>query len=172
MRRRSGVAIVAFLAVAGGCSGEPRHAGAGAPADTSYAAMQARGQMAMGVDQYTSAHVFEDLPDGGRIVLQREPPDTAGTGAIRAHMTSIAAAFARGSFDVPGFVHAQDVPGTAAMAALRSRITYTPDTLPRGGEVRITTTDSTAVTAIHDFLAFQRTAHHAAGHEGHQGQMP
>jgi len=31
--------------------------------------MQSRGAHVMGVDQYTSAHVFEDLPDGGRVVL-------------------------------------------------------------------------------------------------------
>jgi hypothetical protein len=53
--------------------------------DRDFAAMQERGRMVMGVDQYTSAHVFEDLPDGG--------------------------------------------------------------------------------AAIHEFLAFQRSAHHAAGHE-------
>ena len=28
--------------------------------------MQTRGVHVMGVDQYTSAHVFEDLADGGR----------------------------------------------------------------------------------------------------------
>lgn len=134
--------------------------------------MQDRGKAAMGVDQYTSAHVFEDLPDGGRIVLQREAPDTVGTGAIREHMAVIARAFAQGDFNLPGFVHAQEVPGTATMTALRDRITYTPDTLPRGGQVRIATTDTAAVSAIHQFLAFQRTAHHAAGHEGHQGAMP
>jgi len=37
---------------------------------------------------------------------------------------------------------------------------------PRGAEVRVRSTDSGAVAAIHAFLAFQRTAHHAAGHEG------
>ena len=167
-----GLCQIALVIGAVGCAGEGRHAGAGTASDTGFAAMQERGRMAMGVDQYTSAHVFEDLPDGGRIVLQREQPDTAGTGAIRAHMATIAAAFAQGDFNVPGFVHAQDVPGTATMAALRSRITYGADTLPRGGEVRITTADSAAVTAIHEFLAFQRTAHHAEGHEGHAGHIP
>jgi hypothetical protein len=118
----------------------------------------------MGVDQYTSAHVFEALPDGGRIVLQRQADDSAGTVAIRAHMAVIAEQFRRGDFAIPGFVHAQGVPGTAVMAAQRARITYTADTLPRGGQVRITTTDPAAVTAVHEFLAFQRREHHAAGH--------
>ena len=127
---------------------------------------------AMGVDQYTSAHVFEDLPDGGRILLQRTPPDTVGTGTIRAHMDTIAAAFARGDFDIPGFVHGQAVPGTEVMAAHRGQIAYVTDTVPRGVQVRITSTDSSAVAAIHEFLKFQRSAHHASGHEGHPGHTP
>jgi hypothetical protein len=134
------------------------------PRDDEYAALQRRGATAMGVDQYTSAHVFEALPDGGRIVLQRQADDPAGTTAIRAHMSVIAEKFQRGDFAIPGFVHAQGVPGTAVMAAHRERITYTVDTLPRGGQVRITTTDPAALAAIHEFLAFQRREHHAAGH--------
>lgn len=46
-----------------------------------FAAMQSRGAQVMGVDQYTSAHVFEDLPDGGRVVLDRA--DASDTAAIR-----------------------------------------------------------------------------------------
>jgi hypothetical protein len=122
----------------------------------------------MGVDQYTSAHVFEDLPDGGRIVLDRaDAADTADVATIRAHMREIAAAFARGDFTAPGLVHAQEVPGTAVMAARRGAITYTAHDRPRGAEVRVRTTDSAAVAAVHAFLAFQRMDHRAAGHEAH-----
>jgi opacity protein-like surface antigen len=136
-----------------------------ATADTSFAAMQERGRVAMGVDQYSSSHIFEPLPDGGRIVLQRDAPDTAGTGTIRAHLASIAAAFSEGNFDLPGFVHGETVPGAVVMAARRNDITYTTDTLPRGGEVMIQTSDSTAVAAVHEFLAYQRHAHHAMAHD-------
>ncbi len=121
--------------------------------------------MAMGVDQYTSSHIFEPFPDGGRIVLQRDAPDTAGTGTIRAHLASIARSFAAGDFAVPGFVHGETVPGTDVMAARRAEITYTMDTLPRGGEVVIQSRDSTAVAAVHEFLAYQRHAHHAMAHD-------
>jgi len=133
--------------------------------DTSFAAMQARGQEAMGVDQYTSSHIFEPLPDGGRIVLQRDAPDTTGTGTIRTHLATIVIAFSEGNFDIPGFVHGQEVPGTAVMAARRTAIGYAMDTLPRGGEVIIRSSDSTAVAAIHEFLMFQRHAHHAMAHD-------
>ena len=137
-----------------------------AKGDSAFSGVQERGRAAMGVDQYTSAHVFEDLPDGGRVVLDRAVDDSAGVAAIRAHMRDIAAAFARGDFAVPGFVHDRDVPGTAVMSAKRGAITYTPADRPRGGELRITSSDPDAVRAIHDFLAFQRQDHRAAGHEG------
>jgi len=143
---------------------------AGHQSDSAFAAMQVRGQTVMGVDQYASAHVFEDLEDGGRIVLDAENlSDTAGIVAIRHHMRDIATAFRAGDFARPFQVHGQVVPGTAGMAARRTTITYEATDRPRGAEVRIRTTDSLAVAAIHAFLAFQRTAHHAAGHEAMPG---
>ena len=57
--------------------------------DTAYAAMQERGKSAMGVDQYTSAHRFDDAADGGRIVLQRDRSDTAGTRVMALHRRHI-----------------------------------------------------------------------------------
>ncbi|HKC40979.1 MAG TPA: hypothetical protein VKC15_15675 [Gemmatimonadales bacterium] len=134
--------------------------------DKDFAAMQERGRMVMGVDQYTSAHVFEDLPDGGRIVLDREgTTDTSGVATIRLHMRDIATAFRAGDFTKPFQVHAQVVPGTEAMRAQRAAIDYQVNDRPRGGEVRLRTTSPTAVAAIHEFLAFQRSGHRAAGHE-------
>ena len=134
--------------------------------DSAFALVQSRGHTAMGVDQYTSSHRFEPLPDGGRITLQRDQDDSAGTAQIRAHMRKIAAAFAAGDFALPGFVHDQEVPGTIVMAARRSRISYTTDTVPRGGSVRIQSDDSTAIAAVHQFLSFQRRDHRSSHGEG------
>ena len=131
--------------------------------DTSFAAMQERGKRAMGVDQYTSAHRFDDAPDGGRIVLQRDTADTAGTRVIREHLRSIAGKFSVGDFRIPGFVHAGEVPGTREMTRHRRRITYRFEPLPGGGQVRIVSRDPAAIRAIHRFLAFQRTEHRAPG---------
>ena len=154
------------LLVSGACAA-PRAPGAGdPPADSTFASLQRRGQAAMGVDQYTSTHIFEDLADGGRVVLERDDAaDSAGVATIRAHMREIAAAFAGGDFAVPGFVHAREVPGTATMTRLRGRIAYEPVDRPRGAELRIRTSDPEAVRAVHAFLAFQRMDHRAAGHE-------
>jgi hypothetical protein len=130
--------------------------------DSAFHALQERGKVAMGVDQYSSTHHFTPLPDGGSIALQRDPRDTAGTRAIRAHLQHIAAAFAAGDFTLPGFVHARGVPGTGVMIAKRAAIRYGFHPLPGGGEVRVLTGDPEAVQAIHAFLAFQRRDHRVA----------
>lgn len=133
-----------------------------------FASVQARGHTAMGVDQYTSAHTFQPLPDGGRISLQRDSEDSAGAAQIRRHMQTIALAFSQGNFELPGFVHDREVPGTAVMTQRRSHITYTSESLPRGGGLRIFSRDSTALAAIHEFLSFQRQDHRSgAGSQRH-----
>ena len=130
-----------------------------------FALVQERGQVAMGVDQYTSSHRFETLPDGGRITLQRDPNDAVGVKQIRKHMQEIAASFRSGNFAVPGFVHDREVPGTEVMSARRFLISYTAESTAGGGQLRIRSRDSAAIAAIHDFLAFQRRDHRA-GHDG------
>jgi hypothetical protein len=159
------ISVLAAL-VLGGCSdAEPQPDPAAETAeDTGFAALQQRGRDAMGVDQYTSTHLFDATPDGGRIELQRDEDDPAGVATIRQHLQEIAASFAAGDFSIPAFVHAEEVPGTAVMAARRDHITYTYRDLPRGGEVRITTTDAAALRAIHEFMAYQRQDHRAGGH--------
>jgi hypothetical protein len=144
---------------AGGGHGAPA---SGAAGDSGFAGVQQRGEVVMGVNQYTSRHVFEPLPDGGRIELQRSVDDSAGAAQIRRHMQMIARQFAAGDFRLPGVVHAREVPGTRVMAARRAAISYTVESLPRGGAVRVRSTDAVAVQAIHDFLAFQRQDHHAS----------
>ena len=78
----------------------------------------------------------------------------------------IRARFARGDFTLPGVVHAMaEVPGTRVMTARKRHIRYRMNELPRGGEVRIVTTDAEALAAVHEFLAFQRMDHRAGGHD-------
>jgi hypothetical protein len=156
-----------LVAATAGCG---RAGDQGTAQDSAFAALQTRGAAVMGVDQYMSAHVFEDLPDGGRIVLDRaDSTDTAAVATIRAHMRDIATAFKEGDFNRPFQVHARQVPGTDVMARLKDHITYEASDRPRGAQVRITSSDSLAVMAIHAFLAFQRMDHRAAGHDTSHG---
>ena len=163
--------LLLFAVVFGACEydRDPATAG-GDDHDSAFAALQDRGGApeGMGVDQYASAHSFDDLPSGGRIELQDTVGDDAAVDRIRTHMQQIAEAFASGDFSTPGFVHAMvEVPGTRVMAERRELIRYEYAPLPRGGEVRIETADSTALRAIHEFLAFQRLDHRAMGHDMH-----
>ena len=142
----------------------------GADDDSAFRGVQTRGAGVMGVDQDTSVHVFESLADGGRIILERpSAADSSEIRTIRAHVRDIAAQFNRGDFRAPFLVHAQTVPGTESMARLAAAISYAPADRPRGAELRISTRDPAALKAIHEFLAFQRADHRAAGHEGHTG---
>lgn len=140
-------------------------AGSPTAADSGFAGVQRRGAepRAMGVDQSTSVHRFDALADGGRIELQHVEDDSAGIAQIRRHLRDIATAFAAGDFRTPAFVHMQQVPGTAVMAAKRAAIAYAVRDLPRGAEVRITTRDVEALGAVHAFIAFQRRDHRAGG---------
>ena len=126
--------------------------------------MQQRGKMAMGVDQTTSTHMFDALPDGGRIeLLRNDPADTVGIAQIRAHLRLIQHAFQAGDFSTPEFVHMQTMPGTAEMAKKKNVIEYRYNELPRGGEVVMKTSDADALAAIHEFMGAQRMGHHAGG---------
>jgi hypothetical protein len=153
MRISTIVALAALATVPGPALAQHHHA------DSAFDALQKRGARVMGVDQYTSSHRFEALPDGGRIELQRNVDDSAGVRTIREHLRAIARQFAAGDFSASAAVHAGTAPGTKVMRARRGSIRYEFRPLPRGGEVRITTGDTTAVRAVHEFLAFQRGDH-------------
>jgi hypothetical protein len=66
VRPHSAAVIGACALIACGSRSDARSSG-----DAKFVALQQRGESAMGVDQYTSQHVFEPLPDGGRIVLRK-----------------------------------------------------------------------------------------------------
>ena len=129
--------------------------------DSSFAAVQQRGGMAMGVDQYASKHKFEVTSDGGRIELQSDTDDSLAVAQIRAHLRLIQHAFAAGDFSTPAFVHGHEMPGTRVMAEKRNEIAYSYADIPRGGEVRLTTKDLSAKNAIDQFLKAQGSEHHS-----------
>src|SRR5207302_2302987 len=57
---KRGTALIMIVVMSAGCSK--------AKESNDFASMQARGEHVMGVNQFTSAHIFEDLSDGGRVV--------------------------------------------------------------------------------------------------------
>ena len=138
--------------------------GMGQSTDTAFRALQERGKMAMGVDQYASTHQFDALPNGGRIALEMKESDSLAIAQIRAHLKLIRHAFQAGDFSTPEFVHMRAMPGTDVMTRNHALINYAYADLPRGGEVRIITTDPESLAAVRKFLAAQRGDHKVGGH--------
>lgn len=156
------IALALLIAASPALAQHGAHGGSHAQhTDTAFGSLQKRGATVMGVDQYTSSHRFEPLPNGGRIELQRDTVDAAGTRVIRTHLRDVSRRFRAGDFSLSKQVHAKPIPGAAALRSARQRVRYEYRDLPRGGEVRIITTDPKALTAVHEFLAFQRTEHRA-----------
>lgn len=119
-----------------------------------------RGAMVMGFDQTKTTHHFHLYTDGGAIeVTVNDPNDTANRDAIQAHLPHIAQMFGSGNFDAPMEVHAQHVPGTEKMAALKARLSFKYARLSNGGRVDIVTKDPEALAAVHEFLKFQISDH-------------
>ena len=128
--------------------------------DHDFAAMQKRGDEAMGFDQEKTTHHFLLTEDGGRIEIQANSAnDREDIANIRKHLQHITNAFAGGDFSIPQQVHDQIPPGATAMQQLKSKIAYRYQELPNGAAVVISSQDGQAIQAIHDFLSFQITEH-------------
>lgn len=122
--------------------------------------MHKRGNKAMGFDQHKTTHHFLLASDGGSIQVEANAAtDTASRDQIRQHLRHIATRFKEGDFEVPMLVHAKNPPGTEVMQRLKGDISYKFKELDKGGSIRITTSDSEALQAVHDFLRFQIKEH-------------
>ena len=128
--------------------------------DAHLAAVNARGEAAMGFSQTETAHHFLLTRDGGVIQVEvKDPADAANRERVRQHLAHVAQMFAAGDFDTPMLVHARAVPGTPALSRLKSEIAYAYEETERGGRVRITTRSPEALAAVHEFLRFQIADH-------------
>jgi mono/diheme cytochrome c family protein len=136
---------------------------AGKPADPHaghHTAVNERGDQVMGFSHEKTVHHFRLKPDGGWIEVEvKDPNDTASRDQIRPHLKHIAQKFTTGDFTAPMLIHAQTPPGVAAMKQLKAAINYQFEETERGGRVRITTSNTKAIAAIHEFLRFQISDH-------------
>jgi hypothetical protein len=119
-----------------------------------------RGDAVMGFSHAKTTHHFLLRPDGGVIQVEADDAnDIASRDQIRRHLKHIAKKFSEGDFAAPMLIHAQTPPGAPAMRSLKAEIKYEFEELERGGRVRISTNNSGAVKAIHEFLRFQIKDH-------------
>ena len=119
-----------------------------------------RGDHAMGFSHEKVTHHFRLTVGGGVIeVVANDPKDATSLEQIRTHLAHIAKLFKEGDFSMPMFTHGEAPSGVAAMTRLKGDITYTFESLERGGRVRIETRNPDAIAAIHDFLRYQIKDH-------------
>jgi hypothetical protein len=124
------------------------------------AGMNERGERGMGFSQEKTTHHFYLMKTGGAIQVEaNDPKDTVSRDEIRQHLSHIAMKFKAGDFDIPMFVHDQVPPGVPVMQRLKTEITYKYEENQAGGRVSITSNNSEAVAAIHEFLKFQIKEH-------------
>jgi hypothetical protein len=133
---------------------------AGGGHDAHLAAVNARGEAAMGFSQTETAHHFLLKSDGGAIQVEvKDAADAENLKRVRRHLAHVARMFAAGDFDTPMLVHARTVPGTPEMSRLRSEIAYAFEETERGGRVLINAKSAEALAAVHQFLRFQIEDH-------------
>ena len=125
-----------------------------------FAGINARGDQGMGFSHEKTTHHFHLLADGGSIEIQsNESTDAVSQEAIRQHLAMIAVKFSQADFSLPMFIHDTVPPGVETMKQLKSNITYEAENTVYGAQLRITTHDAQALTAIHSFLRFQIQDH-------------
>ena len=125
-----------------------------------YGEMERRGNQGMGFDQDKITHHFLLRKDGGAIqVTANSADDKTSREEIQMHLHHIAHAFKSGDFNIPMFVHDQTPPGVDTMKKLKNQIKYKYELAENGGRVVISSANTDAVAAIHEFLKFQITEH-------------
>jgi len=122
--------------------------------------MNERGDHVMGFDHTKTTHHFRLLPDGGAIeVVANSAQDKESRDQIRMHLGHIAKMFAAGDFKAPMLIHDQVPPGVPTMQKLKGEIQYHYEETEQGARIRISTNNSEALRAIHEFLQFQIKEH-------------
>jgi len=119
-----------------------------------------RGDHTMGFSHIKTRHHFRLNEDGGVIeVTAIQGDDMASRDQIRRHLKHITEMFSEGNFSAPMIIHAQTPPGVETMKRSKAEIKYHYEEIERGAKVRITTANSEAVKAVHEFLRFQIQDH-------------
>lgn len=125
-----------------------------------HAAVNERGDKEMGFSHLKTSHHFRVSEDGGAIeVVVNDAQDAESLEQIRHHLGEIAKQFTAGDFTLPQRIHAQTPPGVPELKELKTQIKYRYEDTEKGGRVRITTSDSRALDAVHNFLRFQISDH-------------
>ena len=118
------------------------------------------GAEAMGFDQDRTTHHFVLTKAGGYVqATANSEKDTKSIAQVRTHLQEQQKKFAAGDFGAPEHTHGRVPPGVSTMQKLKAQMRYDYEPIDRGARLRITSLNSQAVSAIHDFLRFQISDH-------------
>lgn len=110
-------------------------------------------------------HQFEPTKTGGVMVVTVHDGDAAQVALVRAHLQKEAAAFARGNYADPAYIHGNIMPGLAALSAGAKRISVRYASLSDGASIAFRTSDAGLIAALHRWFAAQVSDH------GHDAMM-
>ena len=128
--------------------------------DAHHDAVDKRGDHVMGFSHEKATHHFRLYKDGGAIeVAANDAKDTESRDQIQMHLGHIAKVFADGDFNAPMLIHDRVPPGVPVMQRRKAEIKYEFQKTERGGTVHITTSNTEALNAVHEFLRFQIDDH-------------
>jgi hypothetical protein len=92
-------------------------------------------------------------------VTANDPHDQTSIEQVRRHLQHVAKMFAAGDSSIPKAVHAELPSGAARMKSMASELHYEYKTVDGGAQVRISSEDTKAVAAVHEFLRYQIREH-------------
>ena len=157
--------LCGLAAAAAALAQSPDSATADSRLGSRQAEVAALGAGVMPFDLERTRHAFDPTADGGVLtVTARDPSDTTQVRLIQDHLRSASAAFARGDFSDPAFIHGDEMPGLAELRRGYEGIDVRGASLDDGARIVFSTQDPALVDAIHRWFAAQTSDH---GHHAH-----
>lgn len=117
------------------------------------------GLQVMPFDQKQAMHTFLPSANGGVVEIIVHTMDQRQISLVRSHLLQEAAAFARGDFGDPAYIHGNQMPGLAQLEAAPSRLSIRYFETPTGATIALSTSEPALVSAIHEWLAAQQRDH-------------
>ena len=133
-----------------------------ASAQTRQQIIRQRSTHVMPFSMDATMHQFEPTNYGGFMAVTVHSSDAQQLALVRAHLKKEAAAFARGNYSDPAYIHGKNMPGLASLSAGAKRISVQYMALPQGASIAFRTADAALITALHRWFAAQVSDH---GHD-------
>jgi hypothetical protein len=154
------LAAIAVLTGAGAAHADEHADCPMASAHAHQADVDRRHDAVTGIGHEDAVHHFLLAADGGSIRLEvTDPTQVEARKSVREHLRVVARSFGDGDFALPMLIHDGVPPGVRVMKKMTMAIHYAFAPTDKGGEVRISTNDPAALSAIHSFLRFQIRDH-------------